>query len=277
MIYIIPLAYSALGAFSMVMQTVLLREFFVVAAGNEISFGIAMGGWLLGVGAGSLCGAFFSARRTRTAAAFSWTTLAMVAAAPLLLAAVRCLHRLAGISQGALLPLAETLYLIPLLTLPFSFLSGFAFPLAAKLRPQAEENGPRLLAGAYVWECLGAMAGGMAYTFWLVGKYDPLLIIELFTLPLLVGSAWVALAAAGKKKLAVHLLALALNLAAIFSGTAGRMDSWLVRQRWLGISGSDLVANRDSKYQNLQLGSSQGQYNLFANGQLAAEIGRAHV
>ncbi|HUU06060.1 MAG TPA: fused MFS/spermidine synthase [Patescibacteria group bacterium] len=270
MISIIPLAYSALGAFSMVMQTILLREFFVVAAGNEISFGIAMAGWLLGVGAGSLCGAFFSARRSRTATAFSWTALALAAVAPLLLAAVRCLHLLGVISQGALLPLAKTLYLIPLLTLPFSFLSGFAFPLAAKLRSQAEEYRPRMLVGAYVWECLGALAGGMAYTFWLVGKYDPLLIIALFTLPLLIGSGWMALTANGKKNLAVHLLALILNLAAIFSGGAGRIDSWLVQQRWLGISSSDLIANRDSKYQNLQLGLRHGQYSLYANGQLAA-------
>lgn len=267
---IIPLAYSALGAFSMVMQTILLREFFVVAAGNEISFGIAMGGWLLGVGAGSFCGAFFSTRRSRSASAFSWTALALAAAAPLLLTAVRCLHRLAGIPQGELLPLAKTLYLIPLLTMPFSCMIGFAFPLAAKLRPQAEENSPRFLAGAYIWECLGALAGGVAYTFWLVGKCDPLLIIELFTLPLLIGSGWVALAGCGKKILAAHLLALALSLAAIFSGGAGRIDSWLVRQRWLGISSSELIAVRDSKYQNLQLGLQYGQYSLYANGQLAA-------
>ncbi|MCJ7524818.1 MAG: fused MFS/spermidine synthase [Candidatus Aminicenantes bacterium] len=271
MLFIIPLAYSALGAFSMVMQTILLREFFVVAAGNEISFGIAMGGWLLGVGAGSICGAFFSARRSRTATAFSWTALALAAAAPLLLATVRCLHLLGVISQGTLLPLAKTFYLIPLLTMPFSFMSGFAFPLAAKLRPQSEENRPRLLVGAYVWECLGALAGGMAYTFWLVEKYDPLLIILLFTLPLLIGSGWVALVPArDKKNLALHLLALTLTLAAIFSGGAGRIDSWLVRQRWLGISSSDLIANRDSKYQNLQLGLRHGQYNLYSNGQLAA-------
>ena len=269
MLFVIPLAYSALGAFSMVVQTILLREFFVVAAGNEISFGIAMGGWLLGVGAGSVCGAFFSSRRPLTASAFYWTALAMAAVAPLLLAGARCLHLLGAIAPGAPLPLAKTLYLIPLLTLPFSFLSGFAFPLAAKLRARPENDHPPLLVGAYIWECLGAMAAAMAYTFWLVGKFNPLLIIELFTLPLLVGSGTAALAATSKRKLAFFMLALALNLAALFGG-AGRIDSWLVRQRWLGISSSDLIANRDSKYQNLQLGLRHGQYSLYANGQLAA-------
>ena len=51
--------YFLLGAFSLVFQTILLREFFTVAAGNEISFGIALAGWLLGVGAGSFCGRIF--------------------------------------------------------------------------------------------------------------------------------------------------------------------------------------------------------------------------
>ena len=52
--------YFFLGAFSLVFQTILLREFFTVAAGNEISFAVALGGWLLGVGAGSCCAGLFS-------------------------------------------------------------------------------------------------------------------------------------------------------------------------------------------------------------------------
>ena len=49
----------------------------------------------------------------------------------------------AAMPQGALLPLAKTFYLIPLLTLPFSALSGFAFPLAAKLASPAGGKGRR--------------------------------------------------------------------------------------------------------------------------------------
>jgi spermidine synthase len=266
----IPLAYSALGAFSMVVQTILLREFFVVAAGNEISFGIAMAGWLLGVGAGSLVGTFFSSRRTSTAAVFAWAALAMCVVAPLLLAAVRCLHRLGGVPQGALLPLAKTFYLIPLLTVPFSLLSGFAFPLAAKLRPLAATKVPAAMAGAYAWECLGALAAGLLYTFWLVGKHDPLLIIALFALPVLCGAGVAARGGRDKMLPALITLALLLDLAAVFSGVIGRCETWLTGQRWQGISSAALVASRDSKFQNLQLGYAYGQYSLFANGQLAA-------
>jgi spermidine synthase len=270
MTWLIPLAYSALGAFSMVVQTILLREFFVVASGNEISFGIAMAGWLLGVGAGSLAGAFFSARRPATAAAFAWAAMAMCAVAPLLVATVRCLPVLGAMPQGGLLPLARTFYLIPLLTVPFSLLSGFAFPLAARLRPRPAANASSAMAGAYIWECLGALAAGLLYTFWMVGTFGPLLIIALFSLPLLLGAAAAPVRARGRTIPALIGLALLLELAAILSGATGRSEAWLARQRWRGISAAALVASRDSKFQNLQLGLEYGQYSLFANGQLAA-------
>jgi predicted membrane-bound spermidine synthase len=267
---LIPLAYASLGAFSMVMQTILLREFFVVAAGNEISFGIAMGAWLLGVGAGSLAGAFFSARRPSTAVAFSRLALAMCLAAPLLLAGVRGLHRLAAVPQGMLLPLAKTFVLIPALTVPFSFLGGFAFPLAARLTPLPAGKAARAMSRAYAWESFGALAGGMIYTFILVGRCRPVVIIALLALPVLAAAGVIA-GKIRKVALLAAVLAVALmDLGALLGGGARALDSRLTRLRWQGMSSSELVASRDTRFQNLQLGSSSGQYSLFANGQLAA-------
>ena len=270
MSWFIPLTYGTLGAFSMVMQTILLREFFVVAAGNEISFGIAMAGWLLGVGAGSLAGARFTRSRNSTSTAFSWTALAMCLSAPLLLAAARSLHSLGAMPQGALLPLSRTLYLIPLLMLPLSFLSGFAFPLADKLRPLAVDKAPRVMADAFAWESLGAMAGGLVYTFWLVGWLDPVSIMALLSLPLFLAVACVSRKNGNRLPQTASLLAALLAAIAMFSGATANGDSLLVRQRWQGIAAGKLVAARDTKYQNLQLGFAAGQYNLFANGQLSA-------
>ena len=123
---------------------------------------------------------------------------------------------------------------------------------------------------AYIWECSGALAGGVVYTFWLLEKFNSALIIALFTLPLLLGSAFVVVLEKRNKALAAHFLLLALNLYAILAGGAGRLDSWLVQQRWLGLSAATWIESRDSKYQNLQLGLSHGQYCLYGNGQLAA-------
>jgi hypothetical protein len=135
---IIAPLYFLLGAFSLVFQTILLREFFTVAAGNEISFAVALGGWLLGVGAGSFCSGLLSAQPRRAAPAFSWVVMSMCASAPLLLVGVRCLQQISAVPQGSLMPLSRTFWLVPLLTIPFSFFSGFVFPLAVKLEPDLE-------------------------------------------------------------------------------------------------------------------------------------------
>jgi spermidine synthase len=261
--------YFLLGAFSLVFQAILLREFFTVAAGNEMSFGIALAGWLIGVGAGSFCAGFISTRQPHRASALPWVTMLMCAGAPLLLAGVRCLQPISGVPQGMQIPLSMTFWLVPLFTIPFSFFSGVALPLAAKLGPLSILSDGQKIMRAYIWECVGAMAGGVVYTFWLLVKFNPALIISLFSLPLLLGSAIVARAEKRSKALATHFLLLAFNLYAILAGGAGRLDSWLVLQRWRGLSAASWVESRDSKFQNLQLGLSHGQYCLYSNGQLA--------
>jgi len=261
--------YFCLGAFSLVFQTILLREFFTVAAGNEISFAIALASWLLGVGAGSLLAGFLSARPRRWADPLPWALVAICLSAPFLLAAARCLQRLSAVPIGALIPLSKTFWLVPLLTIPFSFFSGFAFPQAARLETASSLSAGRKIVRAYVWECIGALAGGLLYTFWLLEKLKPALIISLFTLPLLTGSTAMVSRQKRKRTLAVLCLLLAFNLYAIFAGGAGRLDSWLTRQRWQGLSTATWVEGRDSKFQNLQLGLNRGQFCLYSNGQLA--------
>ena len=270
MVWIIPIVYGSLGAFSLVFQTVLLREFFTVAAGNEISFAVALGAWLLGVGAGSCLAGFLSARKQRPSSPLPWVAAILCVSAPLLLAAVRCLQQLSAGTPGALIPLGRTFWLVPLLTIPFSFFSGFAFPQAAALAPEHGRSASQKMVRAYIWECIGAMAGGLLYTFWLLERMNPTRIIFVFSLPLLTASAWVAFREMKKKALAVHFLLLVFNLYAILAGGAARFDSWLARQRWLGLSTANWVESRDTKFQNLQLGLSHGQYVLYSNGQLAA-------
>ena len=254
----------------MVMQTILLREFFVVAAGNEISFGIAMAGWLLGVGAGSLVGAFFSRKRKSTAAVFSWAALAMCLVAPLLLAATRSLHLFGGHAPGSAAAPGQDLLPDPAARPALQRFERLCLSAGRQACARPAEKAAGAMTGAYAWEALGAMAGGLAYTFWLVEQLDPLTIIVLFALPLLLGAGLVSRQAPQNSAGVGALLAALLLLAVLISGGTGRCESWLVAQRWQGISAGTLVAVRDTRYQNLQLGLADGQYSLFTNGQLAA-------
>jgi spermidine synthase len=270
MAWIIPIVYGSLGAFSLVFQTVLLREFFTVAAGNELSFAVALASWLFGVGAGSALGGYLNARPRRSDNPLPWLAAVLCILAPLLLAGVRLLQKLSAATPGTLIPLGRTLWLVSLLTIPFSFFCGFAFPQAAALDAGPGQSARQKMVRAYVWECVGALAAGLLYTFWLVEKSNPALTLALFSLPLLIAAAWIASRDGKKMVRAVSLLLLAANLFAVLAGGAARFDSWLVRERWLGLSTATWVESRDSRFQNLQLGLSHGQYCLYGNGQLAA-------
>jgi spermidine synthase len=50
------------------------------------------------------------------------------------------------------------------------------------------------------------------------------------------------------------------------------LDGFLVGQRWRGVADMRLVSSGDSRYQNIALGESAGQYNLYSNGQLATSF-----
>jgi len=49
-------AYFSLGAFALISQTMILREFFVVVYGNEFIFGVLLANWLIGIFSGALIG-----------------------------------------------------------------------------------------------------------------------------------------------------------------------------------------------------------------------------
>jgi hypothetical protein len=48
--------YFSLGAFALISQTMMLREFFVVVYGNELVFGVLLANWLVGIFTGALTG-----------------------------------------------------------------------------------------------------------------------------------------------------------------------------------------------------------------------------
>ena len=196
----------------------------------------------------------------------------MCLVAPLLLAAVRCLHRLGGMPQGALLPLAKTFYLIPLLTMPFSALSGFAFPLAAKLRALPAEkaapaHGRRL--------CLG-MPGG-------AGRRPGVYLLAGGEIRPALHHRPVRPAAADRVRgLAAWAPRRRQARAGVLAGAAARPGRPSRRRRpaasipgWLGSAGRGYPRPRWSPAaipgsRTCSWGWSGGQYSLFANGQLAA-------
>ncbi|HOW85281.1 MAG TPA: methyltransferase [Candidatus Aminicenantes bacterium] len=235
-----------LGFLATACQAYLLREFGAEFYGNELTFGLFLGCWLLWGGIGSLV-------RPRRAAVPAGPGLAGLYGLVLVLFAValavlRFSHRLLG-----LLP-AELTGLVP--ALGFAFLLGLLlnFPLGRGFTLNA-----RLLGGdvptVYILESAGAAAAGLIVSFGLVPRLSNWR-----------GAAIVSAAAAlvilsgmkpGRRRVfAVLALVLAAGLAAF--------DLRSQKAAWAPLR---LVDSQDTPYGKLQVVRNEEQATFFDNGQ----------
>ncbi len=289
----------AWGAQAIVTQSLLLREALVLMFGSEFAWGIVLFAWLLGVAGGATLGGWLTERT----AIRHWpdiglvvVLLALSAAACLELWVFRGARAWLGVGPGELLPLPKTALAAMLLVSPASALVGLAFPLACCIgrseEPRAPgrvrradradsvgqdagpHGGPYLAFGhVFALESAGSLIGGAAFSFWAVEHLSPIQTA-------LVCGALTALASAGLLitrprrscgATGVALIGVAAALVAVLAGDT--LNRRLIERRWRNIApGYELIAETESKYQNLAVGSRAGQFTLYCDGQISADF-----
>jgi predicted membrane-bound spermidine synthase len=180
------LTLFCLGVLAQVAQALLVRELLVVFYGNEVSLGAFFASWLFWVGVGSLAviptGVFRHtevARRPRRGGAVGQGSLlvAILGALPWLLGlqilAARLSRGFMETSSVELLGLGELLLATFVITLPTGLALGAAFPLACRLLAQLRPSQPvGAVSRLYIFDAMGAFAGGLLFTFVLVERLD---------------------------------------------------------------------------------------------------------
>ncbi len=178
--YLIYLALLALGLYAQIAQALLIRETLVVFYGNDISLGVFFGSWLLWVAVGSVSVIWL--RRRQWIQHPEVLLSRLFALLPLLLVlqvlVTRSLRLFLAVPATELIPLGQLVAALLLITLPTSVGIGLAFPLACKAL--TDEGTQRFadgttsdtriagVSGLYIIEALGALIGGVLFTFILV-------------------------------------------------------------------------------------------------------------
>ncbi len=169
------LALLVLGAYSQIVQAVLIREGLVVFYGNEVSLGVFYGSWLFWLGVGSVV--VLRLRHRHWAGAALATLRWLLVLLPLLLAlqvlALRSVRLFLDVSSSEFVPLGELFLAFFLITIPSSLVLGLAFPLACKaLRDETRKDNKLTAVGVvsrlYIADALGALLGGVLFTFVLI-------------------------------------------------------------------------------------------------------------
>lgn len=238
----------SLGFAAAIGQAVLLREAMAALGGSELAWGLVLGAWLTGMG----FGAWASVRGRVRGATGPALVLGLVLAGVVVLRAAPALARRA---PGEVLSFAHQVWIWLAAVVPPAVAGGWAFGRLAL------GAGGSLGAGAaYAWESLGAVVGGVAFTFLLAPVGSAASTLVAAALVVLAGLAcrgrvWIGLA------LAAPLLA---------SGPPA--ESWLAGAgwRWAERPG-ELAVARDTRQQRIELAGGVPAA-LYADGSLLAEL-----
>ena len=293
--------YFSLGAFALISQTMMLREFFVVVYGNELVFGVLLTNWLVGIFTGALIGGAAAEKSRDTLMLFVISILVMCVLLPVSITLTRLLYTISGTPAGTYIGVFKVFFYSALFIIPVSFFIGFVFPIAAKVQSQHQDHKLRNgiskggwhpqpikdgaleglktsvktgqvkgISNIYIFEAFGSLLGGVVYTFFLVGRCSAYLVAPLFILPLLICCGLILLKSRRYKALSIVCILLIFNLVSFLPSMSGKFDTVTVEKRWQSISTLPLVYTTDSKYQNIAMASLFDQYNLYLNSMLAA-------
>jgi spermidine synthase len=288
--------YFSLGAFALISQTMMLREFFVVVYGNELVFGVLLTNWLVGIFTGALIGGAAAEKSRDNLMLFVMSILVMCVLLPVSITLTRLLYTISGTPAGTYIGFFKVFFYSALFIIPVSFFIGFVFPIAAKVQSQHRahnlNNGiskggwhpqpkdgvlegvktgrVKGISNIYIFEAFGSLLSGVVYTFFLVGRCSAYLVALLIILPLLICCGLILLKSRRYKAFSIVCVLLIFNLVSFLPSMSGKFDAVTVEKRWQSISTLPLVYTTDSKYQNIAMSSLFDQYNLYSNSMLAA-------
>ncbi len=262
--------FFLLGFVSLLSQVILLREMAVVFQGHEITLGVSLAAWLLWGGLGS-ASAKIQPHPSRSLARILSGLGLVIPASDILIRLSKIL-----ISQGDIPRFASSLIW------PFFFLAAPCWLLGRAFRAGvAIQKGKG--GWLYFMESLGAVVGGALSIFLLVGRVPSLVILSAAGLILSLAGWWLwrpldrrssdrrpSDRRPSDRRSPFHPVpALAFLLNVLFCGFSPRIDLETRRLQW---SGTDVLAQKETRYDHLLLVRLKNSVTLFQNGVATSQI-----
>lgn len=240
----------SLGFAAGVAQAVLLREGMAASGGSELSWGAVLFLWLAGMALGARAGV-----RWGTAAAAEWGPALAAAFAGAGVVLLRAAPALVGASPGEGVVALRAAWVWAAAVVPAAVAGGWCFPaLTGRL------GGSGIAGTAYALEGLGALAGGLVFTFVLAPLGSAFAVAAAFGLVL-----GAALWSGGRRVLATVVVAAAAGAGQAATGLLAHAG-W----SWSGRIG-EISAWRDTHEQRLEV-TSGPPFSLYADGRLVSTL-----
>ncbi len=259
-------------------QTLLIRELLVAFFGNELVIGLILGCWFVAEAIGSGVLGQLAGRWQGRIFCFAGLQVLLALFLPICLYAANVSRGIAGAIPGEGVGLVPVGYTSLLILTPLALVDGalFSFGCAAYSYIVNEHlPGKRaylLPAGhVYVCEAVGAIAGGVAFTYLFIPSLNSLgITLVLSSLNLFAAALLLVLRSPLTARQPFHqfpavaiAILLVLEIACLLSPWAEALQHWLLDQQW---AGHNLVYSQNSVYGNVAVTRAETQYTFYANG-----------
>jgi spermidine synthase len=269
------LIFYFFGFSSLITQITLLREALVTVQGNELVLGIIWASWFLGISTGAVAGIRQSKHGKKPLDLhFIFLALCYIIIFILEIGILKTSRIFFRIPPGEFFPLQRLFPCIIISITPCSFFVGMLFPIACTAFSKNMKSG--YIGKVYIIEALGSMTAGVIYTYYFLPRFHSFLIAAISGLCLIStlllyllksGDSTTALKFRRPLILGIFITSIVLIMLSLpFSGS--KVENFFEKLRFKTFSGDkELVASLDTPYQHLNLSLSNGQYNLYSNGQ----------
>lgn len=274
------LGFLLMGFSFTVTQALLIRELLVAFFGNELSIGLILGNWLILEAIGSGLIGKRAERWGRKGSGFATLQVLFALLLPVCVYAAYASRSLLGAVPGEGLGLVPIFWASLLILAPVALVDGtmFAFGSQAYAALNTDEscisgevsmgNEAPAIGWVYVLEAVGAIVGGLVFTYVFLWFFDPVQIVLVLAALNLISAAWIVAASGwsrGRRAagLAVVLVVLAIGLALLSFLQDKGIQQLLMRRQW---AGQNLVYSRNSVYGNVAVVQQAGQLTFYADG-----------
>jgi spermidine synthase len=262
-------AFILMGFTFTITQVMLIRELLVVFIGNELSIAIILANWLLLEAAGS----FLLGKKAKELGlgkgGYALLQVLLSILLPMTIYGIRCLRDFMGLSLGEGASLwAIFSWTVPILA-PLGIVNGILFALGCSLQADGAKKAASSIGRVYLYEALGAGAGGILYTFFFIPLFTSFQVAfllgaaNLFSALLLVSTG--AEREIGKKKVLARLIGpvFIANVLLLILPSAQRLEKSSMNRQWRGLQ---ILESRWSPYGNVTVGRREEQLTFFSNG-----------
>ncbi|MFB0537589.1 MAG: spermidine synthase, partial [Anaerolineae bacterium] len=292
---ILSFGFLLMGFSFTVTQGLLIREMLVAFFGNELSIGLILGNWLILEAVGSGLLGKLADRWRGKASSFAALQVLFALFLPLCLYATYTIRSIVGAMPGEGVGLIPIFYSSFLILTPLALVDGAMFAFGCRSYATLTGDEAPSIGWVYVYEALGAIAGGIVFTYLLIPFLYSLQIVlllsalNLLSAALLLASCLLRLDLQSSRQpagrqifilseakdqrergrppltpgLIVVLVLLAASLGFLLSPQAEEVQRWATSQQWAGYH---LVYSENSVYGSVAVVEREAQYTFYADG-----------